>query len=228
MIRLLTPDREADFLRFCESEPAGAVLTTRLAAYGLTDNHTMFWYAEDEKHDLTAVCGMMDGILLVCANEQTDRSELTAFSTVVGAREITYGEAAFRLCYHGGQSDEQTTIVTGENLRDIFSVIFENDPDRDAFFADWYTDASHKLRHGLIHGRSLYADGRCVSVALTSGETEKIAVISSVATREAYRGRGFASQVVRSLASSLPQTVYLMTNDQKTRDWYHSIGFKPI
>lgn len=228
MIRLLTPDRETDFLRFCESEPAGAVLTTRLAAYGLTDGHAMFWYAEDENRNLTAVCGMTDGILSVCANEQTDKTELESFAQVIGAREITYGKAAYLLCYHGEPTDEEATIVTGENLKDIFPVIFENDPDRDAFFADWYTDASHKLRHGLIHGRSLYADGRCVSAALTSGETAKIAVISSVATQTEYRGRGFASQVVRSLASSLPQTVYLMTNDKKTSDWYQSIGFTAV
>lgn len=228
MIRLLTPDRETDFLRFCENEPAGAVLTTRLAAYGLTDGHAMFWYAQDENRKLTAACGMTDGILLVCANEQTDKTELESFAGVIGARKITYGKAAYLLCYNGGQSEEKTTTVTGENLRDIFPVIFENDPGRDAFFSDWYTDASHKLRHGLIHGRSLYADGRCVSAALTSGETKKIAVISSVATLEAYREQGFASQVVRSLASSLPQTVYLMTNDKKISDWYQSIGFTPI
>lgn len=228
MIRLLTPDREADFLRFCESEPAGAVLTTRLEAYGISDNHAMFWYAEDENRNLTAACGMMDGILLVCASERTEKTELQEFSKVVGAREITYGKAAYLLCYNGEPSDKQTTTVTGENLKDIFPVIFENDPDRDAFFSDWYTDVSHKLRHGLIHGRSLYADGRCVSAALTSGETKKIAVISSVATIQEYRGQGFASQVVRSLASSLPQAVYLMTNDKKTNDWYQSIGFTPV
>lgn len=228
MIRLLTPDRKSDFLRFCENEPAGAVLTTRLAAYGLSDKNVLFWYAEDENHNLTAVCGMTDGILLVCANEQTDRKELQEFSKVIGAQEITYGTATCLLRYDGGQPDVHTTTVTGENLKDIFPVIFENEPDQDAFFADWYTDVSHKLRHGLIHGRSLYADGRCVSAALTSGETKKIAVISSVATCKEYRRRGFASQVVRSLASSLPQTVYLMTNDKKTSDWYQSIGFTEV
>lgn len=227
MIRLLTEDRINDFTRFCEKRLTGAVIYTRFLTYGLYSGDVFFWYSEDEEGAVKGVFSMLDGILLVCTDE-TDEEEITLFARTVGAMSITYGKALYTLKYTGGNSIYSEEDVSGENIKDVFDVIFEADAGRKEFFERWYTDASHKIRHGLIHGKCIYADGICVSVALTSGETDSLAVISSVATREKYRKKGFGERVVLSLAQSLGKEIYLMTDNEKTKSWYEKTGFSVI
>lgn len=224
MIKLLTHDKIMAYREFCRTHIFGAVLNTRLSAYGLDDLSTMFWYAENED-GMTAACGMQDGIFTFCCNDHADKEEIAAFAQIMGAKESTSAENCAMLYYRKSGKHYAAENVSGENLKDIFPVIFENDIDSNAFFEKWYTDASHKIRHGLIHGKCIFENGKCVSAALTSGETEKIAVISSVATLTAYRRMGYGERVVNSLAENLHQKAYLMTDNHDTAAWYQSIGW---
>lgn len=227
MIRLLTEDRINDFTRFCENRLTGAVIYTRFLTYGLYSGNVFFWYSEDEDGTVKGVFSMLDGILLACTDE-TDEEEITLFAQTVGAMSVTYGKALYTLKYTGSNSMYSEEDVDGENIKDVFDVIFENDINRKSFFERWYTDASHKIRHGLIHGKCIYADGKCVSAALTSGETDSLAVISSVATREKYRRNGFGERVVLSLAQSIGKEIYLMTDNGKIKRWYEKTGFSVL
>lgn len=224
MIKLLTEYKKPDIISFCRDDAFGAVIRTRLFAYGHNCSDAMFWYQENEKHEINAVLSLFDGVLTVCPLFKAEDEEIIHFASVIGAQTITK-EAKFTLIYTDGISDLQSDDITGENVRDVFSVIFEDDENRDKYFSKWYTDISHKIRHGLIHGKCVYSDGICVSAALTSGETETTAVISSVATLKSHRRKGFGERVVVSLAESLKKNVLLMTNDEKTKEWYIKIGF---
>lgn len=228
MIRLLTDGKTADFLKFCENDLTGAVITSRLKAYGIHSNETMFWYAENDSGEMTATCSMFDGVFSVCKTESADGEELKMFAKTVGAREISDIGNCYILKFIGSEKTHCANDITGENLKDVFPVVFEEDENRNIFFEKWYTDASHKLRHGLIHGKCVYADGKCVSAALTSGETKKLAVISSVATLKNYRRRGFGETAVNSLAESLCKDTYLMTDSERTMNWYLKTGFELV
>lgn len=226
MIRLLTEDRLLEFTAFCDKKLAGAVIFTRLKTYGLFSNDAFFWYSENSIGKINAVCSITDGIFLVCTDGTADKEEIRLFAQTVGASELTYGKAKYTLKFISSQKKFTAEDISGENIKDVFDVVFEDDNNRKSYFASWYTDASHKIRHTLIHGKCIYADGKCVSVALTSGETDSIAVISSVATLKNYRRQGFGERVVLSLAQSLDKEIYLMTDNVITKNWYEKIGFE--
>lgn len=228
MIRLLTEDRLSDFTAFCDKRLTGAVIFTRLKTYGLCSNDALFWYSENEDGKINGVCSMTDGIFLVCTDNTADEEEIRLFSQTVGATHVTDGKAEYTLKFLSSQRKYNAEDISGENIKDIFDVIFEDDDNRDSYFARWYTDASHKIRHSLIHGKCIYDNGKCVSAALTSGETDSIAVISSVATLKNYRKQGFGEKVVLSLAQSLNKEIYLMTDNEQTKNWYKKIGFEHI
>lgn len=228
MIRLLTEDKIADFAQFCDRRLTGAVIYTRFLTYGLNSDEALFWYGENEDGSLNGVFSLSDGIFLACVTDDADKDETELFAKTVGAAEITYGEAKYTLKFTGNAKEFIAEDISGENIKDVFNVVFEEDDNRQRYFSRWYTDASHKIRHGLIHGKCIYADGKCVAVALTSGETESTAVISSVATLSAYRRKGLGEAVVISLAKSLNKQVCLMTDNSITKQWYEKIGFTAI
>lgn len=228
MIRLLTDDKLAEFSAFCDKRLTGAVIYTRLKAYGLLSNEAFFWYSENTENKINAVFSMTDGILLVCTDGTADEEEISIFAGTVGASGVTYGDAEYTLKFISSQKKFTAEDISGENIKDAFDVIFEDDDNRNSYFSRWYTDASHKIRHGLIHGKCVYRDGRCVSVALTSGETDSVAVISSVATLSDYRKQGSGEQAVLTLAKSLGKEIFLMTDSEATKNWYEKIGFRTI
>ena len=225
MIRLLTEDKISEFSAFCQNEITGAVILTRFYAYGLSGDTALFWYVEDENGSVTGVFSLLDGIFLACCDEK-DKEEAELFAKTMGAAEISYGTARFTMKFRKSEKNHTAEDISGENIRDVFDVVFEDDADRRRYFSAWYTDASHKIRHGLIHGKAVYKDGKCVSAALTSGETEKIAVISSVATLSDYRKQGLGEKVVIALAESLEKNVYLLTDNETTMRWYEKMGFE--
>lgn len=228
MIRLLTDDKVAEFSAFCDKRLTGAVIYTRLKAYGLLSNEAFFWYSENTENKINAVFSMTDGIISVCTDGTADEEEISIFSETVGATRVTYSNARYTLKFISSQKKFTAEDINGENIKDVFDVVFEDDDNRKSYFTRWYTDASHKIRHGLIHGKCIYRDGRCVSVAMTSGETNSLAVISSVATLKTYRRQGLGEQVVSALIQSLNKEFYLMTDNENTKNWYEKMGFRTI
>lgn len=227
MIKLLTDEKIKDFLDFCRTDLFGTVLYTRLLTYGANDPEVMFWYSEKDGK-INAVCGILDGVFSFCKDNSADGEELLSFAEILGAREIYDAKNCFLLTFNKTTEQPTAQDIDGENLKDIFPVIFEDCKTEKDFFEKWYTDASHKIRHGFIHGKCIYEDGKCVSAALTSGETDKAAIISSVATMKKYRHRGFGERVVNALAASLSQEVYLLTDKKSTAEWYERIGWRII
>ncbi len=225
MIRLLTNDKLDEFSSFCDKRLTGAVIYTRLKTYGVFSNDVFFWYSENADSQINAVFSMADGIILACTDGTADEEEINLFSQTVGATNVTYGKAEYTMKFISSQKNFTEEDISGENIKDVFDVIFEDDENRNLYFDAWYTDASHKIRHGLIHGKCIYEKNKCIAAAMTSGETESIAVISSVSTLRSYRRQGFGERVVLSLAQSLNKEVYLMTDNIKTMLWYEKMGF---
>lgn len=224
MIRLLTDDKIKGFSAFCENRISAAVIYTNFLTYGIACNDALFWYSEDENGNINAVCSLSDGVFLASTEDGSLHDEIELFAKIAGAEKVSYSTAEYVLKYSGGKIHTAEDI-TGENVKDAFDVVFEKDENRKAYFSRWFVDVSHKIRHNLIHGKCIYKDGKCVSVAFTSGETDSIAVISAVATLENYRKQGNGEKAVLSLAQSLHKDVFLMADNKKTARWYERIGF---
>ena len=72
-------------------------------------------------------------------------------------------------------------------------------PGREAFCADF----SHRVRHGCAHLAAVLLDGAPVSIALTTAEYHKDAVLGGAATVPEYRGQGLASAAIAALGERL-------------------------
>ncbi len=227
MLKLLTQSETGEFFNFCNGYIEGAVIFTRLKAYGTDSNDALFWLSRNDKGEINAVCSMTDGIFTYCADSTADKEEILMFAEIMGAKEITE-KGRYILKFTETEKIGNAQNITGENLKSVFNVIFEDEKNPQIFFSQWYADASHKIRHSLIHGKGIFKNGRYISVALTSGESDTMAVISSVATLKEYRKQGYGENAVISLVKSLNKEIYLMTNDPHTAEWYKKMGFRLI
>lgn len=225
MLKLLTQTETDEFLDFCNGYIEGAVIFTRLKAYGTDSNEALFWLSRNNSDKINAVCSMTDGVFTYCADESADIQEILMFAEIMGAKELTE-KGKYILKFISSEKTPCAQDITSENLKSVFNVIFEDTADSRKFFPRWYTDISHKIRHSLIHGKGIFINNKCISVALTSGESDRMAVISSVATLKEYRKQGHGENSVISLAKSLNKEIYLMTNDSHTAEWYKKTGFK--
>ena len=103
MIRLLTDDKKAEFSAFCDKRITGAVIYTRLKAYGLFSNEAFFWYSKNDDGKINAVFSMTDGVILACTDGTADEEEISIFAQTVGASGVTYGNAEYTLKFNSSQ-----------------------------------------------------------------------------------------------------------------------------
>lgn len=97
-------------------------------------------------------------------------------------------------------------------------------------FEGWYVDVSHRMRHGCCRSAGVTVDGQPVACALTVAETDTAAVIGGVATRPAYRQRGYAHACVAALTAALQaehKRVLIAPQDEKLQALYAGWGFVP-
>lgn len=74
-------------------------------------------------------------------------------------------------------------------------------------------------------------DGIMISVAQTTAENSKAAMVVGVATLKEYRGRGFMSQCLSKLCNDVMlegKTLCLFYDNPKAGSIYHKLGFKTI
>ena len=159
MIRLLTEDRVAEFSAFCDKRLNGAVIFTRMKTYGIYDNEVFFWYSENEDGNINAVFSMLDGIFIVSEDGTADKDEISVFSEVVGASAVTYGNDAYLLRFISSGKNVFAEDVTGENLKDVFSVIFEDDENK-GLYSSWKVVAKNKI-NGIKIGVLISPCGVC-------------------------------------------------------------------
>jgi len=239
MIKLLTPDRTAEFIALCSDSPTGAGILTRLAAYGADSGIQYFWFAE-RGGEMTAAYNRDSSLLNICGTPDSD-GETAQFVQFAGCREVM-SDNALSLPGFAAYADNVSILsalpggcltaedVTAEDVKNLFDVIYEDMPqnERSRLFEYWYPDVSLKIRRGLIRGKMTVSDSRVVSCALTSGESAHCAVISSVATLRNERRKGYGFACVAALAGSLiceGKDVYAVTDNEKNRQWYESMGF---
>lgn len=85
------------------------------------------------------------------------------------------------------------------NLRDVYAV----EGATCAPFDAWYADISHRIRHGCARAYLVRVDGEPAAACLISAESRWAGLISSVATEEAFRGRGLATALVQVACADL-------------------------
>ena len=109
------------------------------------------------------------------------------------------------------------------SLPDVYKILCEGFPNI-ADFSLWYTDTSHRCRHGISRVFT-YRNSTTASAVFDIGST---VLIGQVATNIAARGRGYAREFLKWLAkffNGLGKRAYLLALDVRV-SFYQEIGFR--
>lgn len=195
------------------------------------------FYVSVNENVVDAVIGKVGQVITLSSKECTPFEELNEFFSVIGYSVILC-EEKFSSHFEGvktyGDILKNTKmteccckaqLLYTENLKDVFGLlvrIFNLNID----FMDWFADMSHKLRHGTAKCCGIYENNKLVSVALSVFETDNSAVISSVATDERFRKKGYGEKVVKTLLDeNKGKDVYVFTENENISKWYEKSGF---
>jgi GNAT superfamily N-acetyltransferase len=111
------------------------------------------------------------------------------------------------------------------NLPEVYRILSEGFPNI-SDFSLWYTDTSHRCRHGISRVFT-YRDSTTASAVF---DIENVVLIGQVATDTAARGRGYAREFLRWLArffNNLGERAYLLALDVRV-SFYREIGFREV
>lgn len=111
------------------------------------------------------------------------------------------------------------------SLPDVYSILSEGFPNI-SDFSLWYTDTSHRCRHGISRVFT-YRDCTTASAVFDIGDE---VLIGQVATKVSARGSGYAREFLKWLAyflNNLGKRAFLLALDVRV-SFYREIGFKEI
>ena len=217
----------------------GVFIKNMLLAYGTESGLFDLWgIFNDDKQ--TGTIFRMDGTVRICGKcENLD--EVRAFLATIGYQYIFADREI--LCEPANENQEilimqydkdrqisenpSVLLLQHEDLRSIYTLVFGKKCDGNDFSV-WYSDVSHRMRHGLLRAYGIKQNDTLVSVSMTVAETENEAVIGCVTTDTKYRNLGLASAVVSELTRQLAnekKSVTLAVNSNSNVGLYCRIGF---
>lgn len=217
----------------------GARICCYARCYGFDKNFADFWAGEG------ALIARFENTFTVKADPKADFEELREFIDVLGAVEIiTEAHTAIALGFSEVQikngykyigdeyfSDEVSVVddCCIPELYDIISVAIPDSFSRDRnSYLSFLSDYMYRRNRGYSRAYGVFTEGKLVSTAITSAETDFSAVISGVACVEEYRKCGYSKKTVLTLASLLKnenKNVYVIALNESAEGFYKHIGF---
>lgn len=199
----------------------------------------VYFYVCEEGNIVNAVISKVGGIITISSKENTDFEEINEFVKVVGFTKILCDKSFS--CYFDGiktsgkilkitsdeEYNEKVSSLNTENLSDMYKLmesVFGVSPD----FPEWFADMCRKMRYSSADFCGIYNEKALVSAGFALFITEKSAVISSVATDENFRCKGYGERVVKTLiCKNRGKDVFVFTENEKVENWYKNMGFVP-
>lgn len=242
MIRLITEEKDIDRALLLKTL-SGKKMLSYLKAYGVGYDFCRFYEVTDEQ-GRRGFMFMINSTLIICSDEELDvTEELELFVEmnlpfrIEGCRHVLDGLSSSEHYQVLGRTifelvpDESVDSFAEEyvdfnpKLTEVYEILSEGFPNI-ANFSLWYTDTSHRCRHGISRA-FIYRGCTTASVAF---DIENEVLIAQVATRIASRGSGYAREFLKWLAgffNNLGKRAYLLALDVRT-SFYHEIGFREV
>ncbi|MBQ8298247.1 MAG: N-acetyltransferase [Ruminococcus sp.] len=241
MIRLLTDERELD-KSLLKQSLSGKKLLSYVKAYGMGYDFCRFYEVSDENGK--GFMFIINSALIICADEKLEvTEELKMFVEmnlpfrIEGNQRILHGlsdsghyqilnRTVFELV-----PDESTAkfceqyVDFDPKLTEVYKILSEGFPNI-ADFSLWYTDTSHRCRHGISR---VFTYKGCTT-ASAAFDIDNEVLIAQVATKIDSRGSGYAREFLKWLAeffNNLGKRAYLLALDIRV-SYYREIGFKEI
>lgn len=197
-----------------------------LLAYGTKYDFCRFFFSEN------IILCEMDGCLVISElSEDFDVRELADFVSFCGFSEIFCSERlGERLAKNIRCNVEKINLMCFHGER-VFNGELEKSPPLDKLFkiikssfdidyGPWYTDMSHRIRHGVAKARTL--DG---SALIVQHDLNGEALLSQIATLPECRRQGNAARLIRVVCGELSESsVYILCTDT-LRPFYEKVGF---
>lgn len=238
MIKLIEHEHELD-RQLLMKTLSGKKMISYMKAYGPNYEFCRFYKITDETG-----CGFMfiiNSTLIICTDGKLQPSkEIDLFISmnmpfrIEGDGNIIRGinipecyqrlnRTIFELIPDRSSPESiEENVEFNPKLTDVYTILCEGFPNI-ADFSLWYTDTSHRCRHGISRVFT-YKNSTTASVMFDIGST---ILIGQVATTSAARGRGYAREFLKWLAgffNGLGKRAYLLALDIR-KSFYEEIGF---
>lgn len=242
MIKLIENERELD-AELLNKTLNGKKMLAYMRAYGPNYEFCRFYKITDD-YGGEGYMFIINATLIICADDylETD-DELNLFISmnvpfrIEGDRRIienisiperyqVLNRTIFELIPDDTPLESiEEHVEFNPKLTDVYSILTEGFPNI-ADFSLWYTDTSHRCRHGISRVFT-YRGSTTASAVFDIGST---VLIGQVATTVAARGRGYAREFLKWLAkffNGLGKRAYLLALDIRT-SFYEEIGFRVV
>lgn len=239
MIKLIEQESEFDRELLLKTL-SGRKMLAYLKAYGTGYDFCRFYRISHENG--IGFMFMINSTLIICADENLQATdEINLFVSmnlpfrIEGSQHILrnikisghyqqLNRTIFELVPDGKPLESIEEFVDfNPNLPDVYKILSEGFPNI-SDFSLWYTDTSHRCRHGISRTFT-YRNSTTASAIF---DIENVVLIGQVATTESARGRGYAREFLKWLAgffNGLGKKAYLMALDIRV-SFYREIGFR--
>ncbi len=242
MIRLIENEREFD-RELLLGSLCGRKMLAYLKAYGVGYDFCRFYRVTDQR----GCCGFMffmNSTLIICSDKELAADEeLRLFVRmnlpfrIEGSQKILHelssdehyqalNRTVFELVPDKSTSHFNEEYVNlNPDLIEVYKILSEGFPNI-TDFSLWYTDTSHRCRHGISR---VFTYKNC-STASVAFDIENEVLIAQVATKIEARGSGYAREFLKWLASflnNLGKKAYLLALDVRV-SFYNEIGFREV
>lgn len=247
MLRIKSADKKdiPHIYDFCSECLLGTRIICQINAYGLDKVFFSVWLCtDDEEKVLGVICKFDDSVTLICT-EEADSEDIRTFLDMIGCGTISCTfETAVKLkfenpttknayiykgAYDGGICGE----LNEDNYKSAYTLISKSIPDSfsddEEAYLSFLSDFTYRKRRGMARIKGFTENGRVISCALTSAETENASLISGVACDPSQRKSGLGKKTVLSLAEELRKenkSVYVIALNESAEGFYEHIGFK--
>ncbi len=245
MIKIIDKDfkYENEYKNFCKNDSFGTRIYSHFLTYGTKLCFADFWV---QICDDTIVCAIsrLDSDFVVCASENSDFDELSAFLNFQEFSTITFDNIfAKKLDIRLKKSTTGDILKFSgkcEKTYDFSLCVPDNKcyydlllscKSKDFFVPEYQyflSDITRRQMRDLCAVYGIEIDGELVSCAMTVSYTDFAVILGAVATHPNHRSHGYAGCIVSKLAKDFCVTrdVYIYTTISKNTLFYQSLGFE--
>ncbi len=229
--------------QFCDNDICGIKALCQIKAYGFDRDFLEIWCMKNENEICAVVVRFFDDIT-VTASCDADFEQLKVFlemfywKTVMCpswlCEKLGFNEYDTKKGYEyiGSSGAYSADKLSEDDFSNAYSLVSREIPgsfkaDRDSYLA-FLSDYTFRERRGLARGVCTHSDGILSSIAITSAETDKKAIISAVACDSNLRKKGLGKATVLSIAQSLIEDgkrPFVIALNKSAEGFYEHIGF---
>ena len=213
------------------SSPFTAKIQALYKTYGNNHRFADFWIQNSD----TAVCSV-DGNLTIECTQNSDFDELRQFLYCIPFNSISVDEkycqmlklkpfSSSYIVKYTGKTDNNI-IGTDNNYKAVYILLIESGFEIGDYYS-FLSDFVSRINSGCAALSSLYVDSILAATASALFIGEKDVLLGAVATDKSFRGRGYAPELVSSLASyyAKNKSVFLFCREDSLAVFYKKCGF---